>query len=279
MLKGYSGFNLQVKTKDNQLVVIKSTQNNPKRLKRQCEKQKNAYTVMNHSLMNHYMDVPRVIGEIKKKNYFAFEMEYIDGKSILDVLEKDNYKKLMEISGNITFMIHVNLQKSHKERLRVLPFLEKLAEIDDKTKFKYRNITDKVRTKLIKLGKEETFYGPCHGDFTLSNMIFSDKIYLIDWHDPFSDSPLQDIGKLYQEMELKWSLRMDDSIRDKTKVALGYDYLKRLVYTEIERIIIRHDLNRDVVDLFKLMTIVRLLAYTKDKKMEKIIIEKIGELL
>jgi thiamine kinase-like enzyme len=279
MLKGYSGFNLQVKTKHNQLVFIKSTQNNPDRLKRQCEKQKLAYDRINKTLARHYINVPRVLHETEKKGYYAFEMELIDGRNILDVLEKDSYKKIEYIADVITQMINTNLHKSEEKPLDVLPFLKKLEWIDDTTNFKYRNITDKVRHQICKIGKQKTFYGPCHGDFTLSNMIFSDKLYLIDWHDPFSESPLQDIGKLYQEMELKWSLRMDDSIRDTTKVELGYGYLKKLVYAKIERMIVRHKLNKNVVNLFKLMTIVRLLAYTKNKEMEKLIIEKIGELV
>jgi len=67
--------------------------------------------------------------------------------------------------------------------------------------------------------------GFCHGDFTLSNMLFLEngKLGLVDWHDTFFESPFQDIGKMFQEFVLKWSMVMGD--RSCIKFDTAYDYL------------------------------------------------------
>ena len=48
--------------------------------------------------------------------------------------------------------------------------------------------------------------GICHGDMTLSNMIFNDnEVYLIDFLDSFIETPLMDIVKLRQDTKYNWS--------------------------------------------------------------------------
>ena len=52
--------------------------------------------------------------------------------------------------------------------------------------------------------------GPCHGDLTLSNIIFqpkSKKVFLIDFLDVFIDSYLMDLIKLEQDLIYGWSSR------------------------------------------------------------------------
>jgi len=56
--------------------------------------------------------------------------------------------------------------------------------------------------------------GPCHGDFTLSNMIFqpTGKVFLIDFLDSFVESPLIDLVKLRQDTEMHWSLMIEGEL-------------------------------------------------------------------
>lgn len=53
--------------------------------------------------------------------------------------------------------------------------------------------------------------GPCHGDFTLSNMLFDlrERIFLLDFLDSFIESPLIDLVKLRQDSCYYWSLLIE----------------------------------------------------------------------
>ena len=56
--------------------------------------------------------------------------------------------------------------------------------------------------------------GFCHGDFTLSNMVFSSgRIYLVDFLDSFIESPLMDIVKLRQDTKFQWSLSIENDLK------------------------------------------------------------------
>jgi hypothetical protein len=55
----------------------------------------------------------------------------------------------------------------------------------------------------------------CHGDFTLSNMIyFNSNIYLLDFLDSYINTPIIDIVKIKQDLYYHWSLNMLDKYND-----------------------------------------------------------------
>jgi hypothetical protein len=55
--------------------------------------------------------------------------------------------------------------------------------------------------------------GPCHGDFTLSNMLFAkNTIYLVDFLDSFIESPVIDIVKLRQDTTYRWSVMLEKDL-------------------------------------------------------------------
>lgn len=76
--------------------------------------------------------------------------------------------------------------------------------------------------------------GNCHGDMTLSNMIFANDFYLIDFLDSYIESPTMDLIKLRQDTHLYWSLNMVDIPKDLTKIKLGLKYIDRWIETNFE---------------------------------------------
>lgn len=102
--------------------------------------------------------------------------------------------------------------------------------------------------------------GVCHGDLTLSNMIFSQGqgLVLIDFLDTFLESPLQDLAKVSQELEFGWSSRhLDENLRVKGAVFAGAampDYA-RFLYTSFPVSAL----------LFKTLCIARIVPYAHDE--------------
>ena len=101
--------------------------------------------------------------------------------------------------------------------------------------------------------------GACHGDLTLSNMIFSQQqdLVLIDFLDTYLESPLQDLAKISQELEFGWSSRhLDENLRVKGAIfaaAALPDYV-RFLYGSFPT----------AARLFKILCIARIIPYAHD---------------
>lgn len=70
------------------------------------------------------------------------------------------------------------------------------------------------RCENVFLSLPEKLYlptGKCHGDLTLTNMLFHEgKVYLIDFLDSYIDSPIIDVVKLRQDTRFGWGMVMCD---------------------------------------------------------------------
>jgi tRNA A-37 threonylcarbamoyl transferase component Bud32 len=197
-VKGHSNYNLKL----HENVVSKSSDIDDIRLVKSALKQKEFKS-------NHFKS-PAVI-EI---NNDSFSMEYIQGESFsqfftlatkrdLDGLIRkiDGYFK-ERIIGETTIPVQIL-----KNKLKSLPNGDALLPLLD-------NELD-IRIKV----------GLAHGDMTLSNMIFTDEIYLIDFLDSYIESPTMDLVKLRQDTHLHWSLNMISSVTDLSKIKLGLSYI------------------------------------------------------
>jgi hypothetical protein len=101
--------------------------------------------------------------------------------------------------------------------------------------------------------------GPCHGDLTLSNVIWSPSLglVLIDFLSTYLESPLQDLAKISQELEFGWSFRrMDPNLQIKSQLfsQLASPSYGRYLYT----------LFPGAAYLFKLLCLARIAPYITD---------------
>lgn len=262
-LQGHSGFSLNVFQKNDKYVFVKRTTENIQRLKKQCEKQRKFYQKVNNSLyIKHLFKVPQVINKVENNNMYSFSMKFYNGRNILSELEYNGYTRLNHILGCLFSFIKWEIKQSILSPLDSEVFKQKAYDIQKKTNNDVSTITEKIIDWSEELDGISIPIGNCHGDFTMSNMIFSDKIILIDFLDSFLESPLQDIGKLLQEVDLRWSLKMRSGKYDALKIKIGYEFLRKKTYEEIEKI----NLDMRVINLFRLATQARLFPYIKEKK-------------
>lgn len=117
---------------------------------------------------------------------------------------------------------------------------------------------------------------PCHGDLTLTNMMYDakeDEIYCIDLLDSWNHSVYADLAKLNQEVTYEWSLI---SLNSELSVEQGraYGVLLRRIRDEI---ILSYDRKPKTVIAYSILNDLRLLQYEKRPEFRLRIIKSICE--
>jgi hypothetical protein len=106
--------------------------------------------------------------------------------------------------------------------------------------------------------------GTCHGDFTLSNMLLTDRgIFLIDFLDTWIESPVLDISKLNQEAQLMWSCRMAEKTDSEVKFGQNFSFIYDRL---IEKLLLDFPKLSDSLLLSHVMNNLRLLQYEKSEE-------------
>jgi hypothetical protein len=157
------------------------------------------------------------------------EMEYINGLSYSEYLESITINELHTvIEASISFiqnsfhsssLAKVDNEQFYQKAESVYKLLEQNVSIE---------LPKKVLTHLLHSKPEgELPIGSCHGDFTLSNMLFkTNTIYLFDFLDSFVESPIIDYVKLRQDTCFGWSIFIEKKLpihrSNKLKQTLKY---------------------------------------------------------
>jgi hypothetical protein len=105
---------------------------------------------------------------------------------------------------------------------------------------------------------ESILIGKNHGDLTMSNIMFSDKYYLIDFLDNPYETPLNDLIKIKQDTEHNFYFNLIGKSDTKVKVCL--DYLDKQLNTKFEEIQNSHQFIW--LSIFNLL---RVLPYLKNR--------------
>lgn len=265
LAKGHSNFQLELIQKPEGYFVKKVAYGKDiLRLIKQKEKQVYFKRCLLGTKIMNLFDIPEVIEENleNESQFYYFIMKFYNGNSILDILEKGDITLLDDLIEKLFNFIDWELNECKIIKEDVSPQIRmKLLEIKDKIE----DLTViKIIDKTLKL-TDKPIYAPiglCHGDFTLANLIFTNKIILLDFLDSYVNSPLQDVAKLLQSINLQWELLMSREKRDLIKIKIGYDYLKKRIKERFKE------------DIFYLITLLRLFPYITDNNIYKIVLKE-----
>jgi hypothetical protein len=259
MNKGLSGCKIELIDED---TLRKSSTDN--RLFNQMIKQKN-FADLNFT----YIKTPRIKDySWDNLNIFHFDMEYIPSSSFKDFFseasksELDNfyfclnqYLNSIVPNGNIDFTPEI---------------LNKLTSLYLSSD--YKKFIDYLIQKLYnqKIFLPESI---CHGDLTLSNILFKKgDYYFIDFLDCHINTYYYDLSKLKQDLYYKWSLKVENNTN--LKVRQGIDYIWKLVYNEYKETYDSYEFQ--FVDALTLLRIEPYIKDTKTKLILKTCIEKLN---
>jgi thiamine kinase-like enzyme len=116
--------------------------------------------------------------------------------------------------------------------------------------------------------------GKCHGDLTLSNIIFddfNDRYFLIDFLDTYIDSPLLDLAKVSQETRLLWTSKLMHQTHDSAKYQIAMNVLE----FEVQKHFSKYEWYKKYQSIFEFQNLIRLLPYASDHFIIEAIVKRL----
>lgn len=265
-IKGHSGCRLSVyEAEDGQMTVKKSCDADYlPRLHKQYVKQLYAFK---HGYTN--INVPKPEWVHDKH----MTMPYIHAQSYVEYLECATVHDIKKFADKMIGFINEELDDSAVKEVSATVFTDKIKSVADKCKENKlvmdtalieRIYIDQLMDNALRLVEGDVIsmpIGACHGDLTLSNILFTESgVYLIDWLDSFIESPLIDIAKLRQDTCWKWSAQMATTCFNEPHINTALDYLDRRIMEELSS-----RFSPRLMLLIEYLNMFRILPYCKDE--------------
>ncbi|MDC0161638.1 hypothetical protein OAI94_00325 [bacterium] len=226
----------------------------------------------NDGLVRPFFSVP-VKHEIFNK-FISMNMPFIYGYSGSDILTFNSYRQSNNLAKNLIKLI--SFFKNKKSKFKFIDnqkIIQKINIVENKSNKNFKIYFKKLKKKFhyIPDNLETTF---CHGDLTLSNMIFTNnkknnfkfninrnlEIYLVDWLDSSFETYFLDLAKLKQDLFYGWSSRNLN-----TNQIISNSITGKFVWSLIEEKFINNK-NIKIFNFFMNLCILRILPYTKSYK-------------
>ncbi len=270
-LKGLSGCRVILNEKKNSVLKISSGEGYNSRLQNQKEKQQEWGKI---SVPN--VSVPGIINwGFSEEGLFFFEMEYINGRGYKEFLSDGSPEEINFFAETILDLIKFffsNSQGSDFSRFKNL-VLEKInsLELDEEIEPDFIKF---LETKISSLDEDFFYFGVCHGDLSLPNILFCrENLSLIDFLDSFIESPVVDLVKLKQDLFHLFSFL---SCSD-TKIKLRGIQSAKYIWKKIEKEFSEH-VSKDSFKVLEVVNFLRILPYAKQEEVKSSIINIIKEL-
>lgn len=190
-------------------------------------------------------------------------MEYVKGKTFWEWLPYAGPAEIEKVGVTLVEFVESNLARSTLQTFSRSVFDQKFySSIENLPEWDFESLQHKWRG----FQQKEVYLpvGPTHGDLTFSNIIFADRIWLIDFLDCYIESPILDLIKLRQDT--KENIICGDCVRAGPVLGKLDEYfsnlLKKLGYESL-------------YPLLQTLNLVRILPYVKKTKNYLPILEKI----
>ena len=268
-VKGHSGCNIEIKRAGSSLYIEKSTtdRNYASRLLNQAVKQKKA------ALQEYqHIRVPKIYEINKEECGLTVKMEYVYSRNIVDHFENAGFEQINYFIQAFEQFIKREVEQSEMQNLSYEIIEEKWADVKNKigSNERFRNdsvvsgLTQKAEAIFMRERNSVTIpVGVCHGDLTLSNILFNgNNYYLIDFLDSFIETPLMDIVKLRQDTAYLWSPLMYTGTYDVTRLNIICNKIDR----DLDKYFSQYEWYRRYYDMFQLLNFFRILQYAKEEK-------------
>lgn len=281
-VKGHSGCQIDVVNEDGQIYVYKST-TDPKYLQRlalqACKQQAAASVEYQH------IRVPKVYELQENADTTIIKMQYVYSKNFIEFFEQAGFEQVDYLIGALENFIEHEISKCELQRVSPKIFQDKFAEIKGKclTNPLYEgnedilNILNRSEQIFNSLPELTIPIGICHGDLTFSNILFNgNNYYLIDFLDSFIETPLQDIVKIRQDTQFRWSQLMYTKPYDATRLRIVCDKIDREIHQYFTH---KYQWYSDNYPVMQLMNILRILPYAKEEKVISYLINVLNDIL
>lgn len=240
-VEGKSGCPISIAQTPHGYIIIKQAKDADyaPRLVKQAEKQ-NAFFIK--STLESRFITPEILAINTDNNNCIIKMRFVNAESYSAYLTKQRKENLDNLISEFVTYFSSNFEQSttlYPNENHVI-FYDKAIELEGKlTKIKHLDTTFTKRLAaylLNNIPNHPIALGPCHGDFTLSNMLFANnnKIYLIDFLDSFIESPIIDYIKLRQDSKYHWSPFIEEEHINNVRLLQTLSYIDVQITTKIE---------------------------------------------
>jgi len=277
---GHSGCQLTVCRKNGRLAIVKSTDDASyaERLFKQAQKQR-----LFHEQQSDGILTPEVFDVSRKPSSCTIEMEFVYGQNFIEFFEYSGLDRLNSFVETLLFFIQDQMGRSPVKQVSASVITRKYEDVKHKI-MSNQNLTgyadigkmfETVDTCFDISGELSLPVGSCHGDLTLSNMLFNgSRVYLIDFLDSFVETPLMDIVKLRQDTRYGWSFLMFKRPYDRVRHQIILDHIDRCIVSQCQALPGYHD----YYVLFQLMNFLRILQYAQEPEVITFLEEVIAQL-
>lgn len=260
---GNSGCEVSLKQRGQKLVIEKSSCDLAyiPRLKQQIELQRSFQQITANQIL-----VPEILEQHESAKSYSVIMEYLPFQDFTEFYGQCSAPSLRQSADLLIDFIRSNLMPTKLEANASI--LSKLADISTKMDSAalattFRQMIERLTTRL-QSDRIILPGGRCHGDLTLSNMLFStagNSIGLIDFLDSYIESPVIDLVKVRQDTHLGWSFVKTDKSFSRARLHQALAYLDKRFSEEIER-----HIDQKTYNMLQSVNILRILPYAQDRK-------------
>jgi thiamine kinase-like enzyme len=205
---------------------------------------------------------PRIFSSDSKNLIYSFEMEYISGNNYLDFLEYSSLEYVNFFLDSIfSYLKFLDKQGSgfYSKEEFIFRCKEKLYSIkkyvSDPEFFNY------VIEKIEKIENPKIGKSFCHGDLTLSNILFSvDSLCFLDFLDSYIESWVIDLIKIKQDLFYHWNIKKDCDTLNLRSVQISY-FLWEKIEDRYKDLI-----NSEEFKILEVLNFLRIYPYAKTQK-------------
>lgn len=265
LVKGNSGFGIELL---DELTIRKSSAGKAgERLKRQIEKQISFYEQSRHERVR----TPKVFRTSDAGGAFFAEMEFVVAEDFVQFLSEADRYALDHLVAVLVDFISDNLASCRDK------------EVSDEIRSKLRELQDRgvpsvyIDAAMVRCGGPIHIpVGTCHGDLTLSNILFKGRtLYLLDFLDCYVESPLQDVVKIRQDTTFLWSLQLYQAEFNWPRVQISMRYLDQKIDAAFQP----YNWYRQHYELFQFINLMRILPYCVESKTAMLVTGALDEML
>jgi hypothetical protein len=205
---------------------------------------------------------PKVIN-VCKGDLFYFDMEYSSGKNYSQFFDYCNINEIKKFENILSAYLNKNLSSSFvlDKNLAKKVIIEKLISLAPKSK--YQILINNIIQNIDELCLDNIPNSFCHGDLSLSNILFDKSFVLIDFLDSFINTALVDIAKLKQDLHYHWCINTQGIQSTRIKIIFSY------LWYNIDNNFSKYT-RSDAFELLDLINLLRIEPYVS-KQNEKIL--------
>lgn len=265
---GHSGCKIEIVNEKQGLFIIKSTSDPVYaiRLKNQALKQRKFQTAKNIKIK-----APRILDIYSNDACCKIKMEYIYSLHFMAFIENYGFEQIANFLESMIDFVISEIASSEPQVIGSDVLFNKYNDVKSKI-LANRNLAQDDIIKEWEPALDKIFSGKfsfqipigvCHGDLTLSNILFSGNgYYLIDFLDTFIETPLLDIVKLRQDTAFNWSGLMYNGAYDQVRL----DIVLKLMDKKIDNAFAGYQWYREAYGVFQLLNFLRILQYAREPR-------------